>query len=124
MKILLVGVGGVGEAMAVIAKDRSWVEKLVLADYNIERAKEVWDKLGQPANMPIEFVDASDQDQIIELAQQHQVDLIHNAVDPVFNETIFDAAFEAGCNYMDMAMTLSSAHPTDPFKQCGVKLGD
>ncbi len=26
--------------------------------------------------------------------------------------------------YMDMAMTLSSPHPTDPFHKCGVKLGD
>ena len=30
MKVLLVGVGGVGEAIAVIAKDKPWVEKLVL----------------------------------------------------------------------------------------------
>ena len=47
-----------------------------------------------------------------------------NAVDPVFNEQIFDAAFEAGCNYMDMAMTLSDLHPTNPYQECGVKLGD
>jgi saccharopine dehydrogenase (NAD+, L-lysine forming) len=124
MKVLLVGVGGVGEAMAVIAKDKPWLEKMVLADYNIERAKEVWDKLGQPANMAVEFVDASDPEQIAALARQYEVDLIHNSVDPVFNEAIFDAAFEVGCNYMDMAMTLSTAHPTDPFNACGVKLGD
>ncbi len=42
----------------------------------------------------------------------------------MFNEQIFDAAFEYGCNYMDMAMTLSEPHPTDPFHQPGVKLGD
>ena len=124
MKVLLVGVGGVGEAMAVIAKDKPWLEKLVLADYNIERAKEVWDKLGQPANMAVEFVDASDSEQMAALARQYEVDLIHNSVDPVFNEAIFDAAYEVGCNYMDMAMTLSTAHPTDPFNACGVKLGD
>ena len=47
-----------------------------------------------------------------------------NAVDPVFNEAIFDAAYEAGCNYMDMAMTLSTPHPKNPYKECGVKLGD
>jgi saccharopine dehydrogenase (NAD+, L-lysine forming) len=124
MKVLLVGVGGVGEAMAVIAKDKPWLEKMVLADYNMERAKEVWDKLGQPANMAVEFVDASDPEQIAALARQYEVDLIHNSVDPVFNEAIFDAAFEVGCNYMDMAMTLSTAHPTDPFNACGIKLGD
>jgi len=45
-------------------------------------------------------------------------------VDPIFNEAIFDAAYAAGCTYMDMAMTLSRPHPSDPFRQCGVKLGD
>lgn len=47
-----------------------------------------------------------------------------NAVDPVFNEGIFDAAFEAGKNYMDMAMNLSTPHPARPHEKTGVKLGD
>jgi saccharopine dehydrogenase-like NADP-dependent oxidoreductase len=124
MKVLLVGVGGVGEAIAVLTKDKAWVEKLVLADYNVDRAKEVWEKIGSPTRMPVEFIDASDAEQVAALARKHGVDLIHNAVDPVFNEAIFDAAFEVGCNYMDMAMTLSTPHKTDPYNKCGVKLGD
>jgi saccharopine dehydrogenase-like NADP-dependent oxidoreductase len=52
MKVLLVGVGGVGEAIAVIAKPRAWVEQIVLADYNLERAKEVQAKLGPNASRP------------------------------------------------------------------------
>jgi saccharopine dehydrogenase-like NADP-dependent oxidoreductase len=47
-----------------------------------------------------------------------------NACDPLYNEPIFDAAFNVGCNYMDMAMTLSTPHPKKPFEECGVKLGD
>ena len=35
MKVLLVGIGGVGEAIAVIARERPWVEQIVLADYNL-----------------------------------------------------------------------------------------
>jgi saccharopine dehydrogenase (NAD+, L-lysine-forming) len=124
MKVLLVGVGGVGEAIAVLTKNKSWAKKVVLADYNVDRAKEVWAKVGSPAHMPVEFVDAGDKEQVATLARKHGVDMIHNAVDPVFNEAIFDAAYEVGCNYMDMAMTLSTAHPTDPYKVCGVKLGD
>ncbi|MCZ2122943.1 MAG: hypothetical protein LC108_11835, partial [Anaerolineales bacterium] len=58
------------------------------------------------------------------LARKYQVDLIMNAVDPIFNEQIFDAAFNANVKYMDMAMTLSQPHPTEPFKKTGVKLGD
>ena len=124
MKVLLVGVGGVGEALAVIAQDKPWLEKLVLCDYNVERAKEVQAKLGDAARFPVEFIDAGNKDQIEELARKHEVDLIHNSVDPVFNEAIFDAAYAAGCNYMDMAMTLSTADCDDPFNACGVKLGD
>ena len=124
MKVLLVGVGGVGEAMAVIAQNRPWLEKMVLADYNVKRARQVRRKLGAPRQFPVEWVDAGDRQQIAALAKKHKVDLIMNAVDPVFNEKIFDAAYQCGCLYLDMAMTLSQPHPTRPYQECGVKLGD
>ncbi len=124
MKVLLVGVGGVGEAIAVIAKSRSWVEKVVLADYDLERAKEVQQKLGDPERFPAEFIDASKQELIEELARKYQVDLIMNGCDPQYNVPIFDAAYEFGCDYMDMAMTLSEPHPLEPYKKTGIKLGD
>ncbi len=124
MKVLLVGVGGVGEAIAMIAKERAWVEKIVLADYDLERAREVQHKLNDPDRFPVEQVDAGNQKMIEELAKKHGVDLIMNAVDPLFNKQIFDAAFEAGVKYMDMAMTLSEPNPTDPFHKPGIKLGD
>ncbi len=124
MKVLLVGVGGVGESIATIAKGRPWVEQIVLADYNVKRAEEVQAKLGDPQRFPVEFIDASKQEMIEDLAKKYQVNLIMNAVDPVFNEQIFDAAFNVGVTYVDMAMTLSTPHEADPFHQCGVKLGD
>jgi saccharopine dehydrogenase-like NADP-dependent oxidoreductase len=124
MKVLLVGVGGVGEAIAAIAKERSWVEQVVLADYNLDRAIEIQKKLGDPKRFPAEFIDASDQKMIESLAKTYHVDLIMNAVDPIFNKQIFDAAFNVGVKYMDMAMTLSTPHPTDPFHTTGIKLGD
>src|SRR5215212_651501 len=124
MKILLVGVGGVGEAIAAIAKPRSWVEQIVLADYNVDRAKEVQIKLGDEQRFPVEFIDASKQENIETLATKYSVDLIMNAVDPVFNKQIFDAAYNVGAVYMDMAMTLSEPHPDDPFHKSGIKLGD
>jgi saccharopine dehydrogenase-like NADP-dependent oxidoreductase len=124
MKVLLVGVGGVGEAIAVIARDRPWLETMVLSDYNLERVQEVHEKLGAPDKYPIEWIDAGDKELVISMAKKYGVDLIMNAVEPVYNESLFDAAFEAGCNYMDMAMTLSTPHPTNPYEQCGVKLGD
>ena len=96
MKVLLVGVGGVGEAISVIAKSRPWVEQIVLADYNLTRAKEVQARLGDAARFPVEFVDASQQEMIEELAIKYQVDLIMNACDPLYNVPIFDAAYNAG----------------------------
>ena len=124
MKVLLVGVGGVGEAIAVIAKSQAWVERVVLADYNLERVKEVQAKLGDLQRFPGEWVDASQQELIERLAKKYDVDLIMNACDPSFNVPIFEAAYGYGCNYMDMAMTLSEPHPEEPFKKTGVKLGD
>ncbi|MCE5207093.1 MAG: saccharopine dehydrogenase NADP-binding domain-containing protein [Chloroflexi bacterium] len=124
MKVLLIGTGGVGEAIAAIAKQKPWLQKMVLADYNLERVKEVQAKLGDPNRFPGEWVDAGKQDQIEELAKKHHVDLIMNACDPSFNVPIFEAAFQTGCHYMDMAMTLSEPHPEKPFEKCGIKLGD
>lgn len=124
MKVLLVGVGGVGEAIGALSKSRPWVNQLVLADYRLERAKEVQGKLEDPSRFPAEFVDARDQNQIEALARKYHVDLIMNGCDPVYNIPIFEAAYQYGCTYMDMAMTLSEPHPNDPFNQTGVKLGD
>jgi saccharopine dehydrogenase-like NADP-dependent oxidoreductase len=134
MKVLLVGVGAVGEAIAVISSTRPWIEKMVLADYNLKRAREVQAKLcppGQPdaglpdtGRFPVEFVDANQQSQIESLARKHGVDLIMNACDPVFNVPIFEAAYAYGCTYMDMAMSLSEPHPEEPYRLTGVKLGD
>ena len=84
MKILLVGTGGVGEAIATIARDHPWVEQVVLTDYSRERIKEVQGKLGDKKRFPMEWIDASKQDMIEKLATQYKVDLIMNACDPSF----------------------------------------
>jgi saccharopine dehydrogenase-like NADP-dependent oxidoreductase len=124
MKVLLVGVGGVGESIAVRAQDMPWLEKMVLADIDLKRAKAVRDRLDERKKFAVEKIDASDKKNIIELAKKHKVDLIMNAVEPQFNEAIFDATFKYGCTYMDMAMTLAKHHPTDMYNKCGEKLGD
>ena len=124
MKVLLIGVGGVGEAIASIADKREFLDKMVLADYNLERAKEVQQKLGNPEKYPVEQVDARNGSQIQQLVKKYGVDMIVNGCEPAFNESIFDAALEAGCHYMDMAMTLSHPHPEAPYEKSHIKLGD
>jgi saccharopine dehydrogenase-like NADP-dependent oxidoreductase len=110
--------------MAVVAQDAPWLERMVLTDINLKRCREVRARLRQPKKFPVEALDARSKKQIVELARKHKVDLIMNAVEPLFNEAIFDAAFQYGCTYMDMAMTLSAPHPEEPYRRCGVKLGD
>jgi saccharopine dehydrogenase (NAD+, L-lysine forming) len=104
MKVLLIGVGAVGEAIAITAAKRPWLEKLVLADYNSNRAHFVANRLGGPEKYPVEKVDARDTEQIIALARKHGANLIMNAVSNIYNHFIFDAAYETGCTYLDMAM--------------------
>jgi len=109
MRVLLVGTGAVGEGIAVLARDRPWLETLVLADYRPERAHQVGARLGAPERFPVEAVDAGDTRRVLELARKHRVDLIMNAVSNVYNNAVFDAAFEAGCTYIDMAMSDTGA---------------
>jgi saccharopine dehydrogenase-like NADP-dependent oxidoreductase len=124
MKVLLVGTGGVGEAFAVIAKERPFLEKVVLADLDLSRALEVAQKVGGGRRFPVERIDASSKAQIVALARKHEVDLVLNAVEPRFDMPIFDAAFEAGVHYMDMAMSLSRRHDVEPYAKTGLMLGD
>ncbi len=128
MKVLLVGTGGVGEAIAAIAAYRDpeaeWLERMVLSDYDYDRARSVSIGIGRPERFPAERVDARDAGQVAGLIRKHGADLLLNGCDPSFNQVLFDTAYECGCNYMDLAMTLSQRHPEDPFGKCRVKLGD
>jgi saccharopine dehydrogenase-like NADP-dependent oxidoreductase len=104
MKVLLVGTGGVGEAIAVMAGTRPWLEKMVLADYSLDRAQEVQARLKDTKRFPVERLDAGDIGQVVATARKHQVDLLMNAVNVEFDAPLFEAAWRCGCTYMDMAM--------------------
>jgi len=119
MKMMMVGTGGVGESIAKILKTRDaegkWLEKVVLADYDEKRAREVAKRLGGgPRYVPIRL-DATDKKTIVNAALSHGVDFIMDAAAPFVSNNIFDAAFEAGCDYMSMG-TWSVPDETDP---CG-----
>ncbi len=124
MKVLLVGVGTVGEAIARLSRGRPWLETMVLADYDRDRALRVRADIGDERSHPVERIDASDASAVEGLARKHGVDLVMNAVDPSFVMPIFEGALAADVDYMDMAMSLSQPHPTEPYAQPGVKLGD
>lgn len=129
MRILLVGAGGVGDAIAKIAARRDFFETIVVSDYDLARAERtvaaVEAKHGpQGARFTAARVDASDPDSVAALAREHGITHVMNAVEPKFVPTIFAGALAAGADYLDMAMSLSEPHPEHPYTQPGVKLGD
>ena len=123
MRALVIGAGGVGSAIANIASRKSFITELVIADYDASKAHAVTQKIQDPRFTSVE-VDAGDLAAIEGLIRKVNPDVVVNAVDPRFVMNIFNAAKNAGVNYMDMALSLSIAHPTDPFNKVGVKLGD
>ena len=124
MRVLLIGVGTVGEAIARISAQSDWCEAMILADYDLTRARTLADSLGDPERFPAIQLDARDAATVAEAARAHRADLVMNAVDPQFVMPIFRGALEADAHYMDMACSLSKAHPDRPFELPGLKLGD
>jgi len=121
MRILLVGAGGVGGAFASIAARRDFFETVVCADYDLARAERA---AATDERFAAARVDASDAGSVAALVREHGITHVMNAVDPRFVMPIFDGAFDAGADYLDMAMSLSRPHATAPYEQVGVKLGD
>ena len=123
MRILLVGAGGVGGAIATASARREFFEHCTVADIDGGRATAVAEGTGD-RRFDAVTVDASDAGAIAELARSVRADVVMNAADPRFVMPIFDAAFAADAHYLDMAMSLSRRHPTEPFSRTGVMLGD
>jgi saccharopine dehydrogenase (NAD+, L-lysine forming) len=121
VRILLVGAGGVGAAFTAIAARRDFFETVVVADYDLARAERA---AATDPRFVAAQVDASSAESVTALAREHRCTHVMNAVDPRFVMPIFDGAFDAGADYLDMAMSLSRPHPEEPYSRVGVKLGD
>ena len=130
MRILLIGAGGVGNAIAKIAARRSFYEAFVVSDYDQARAEAAvgWIRERHGEHSASRFtatgIDASDPSSVAAVAREHRATHVMNAVEPKFVESIFAGALSAGADYLDMAMSLSHPHATDPYNRPGVKLGD
>jgi saccharopine dehydrogenase (NAD+, L-lysine forming) len=106
MKVLVVGTGGVGAAAAAVAKRRDFFERMTFADLDPARPQALVEREGDDRFVAAQ-VDASSKDSLVGLLRESEADAILNAADPRFNPPILEAAFEYGCTYLDMAMTLS-----------------
>jgi len=130
MRILIIGAGGVGDAIAKVAATRNFYELVVLADFDQRRCDSTIDWIRSRHGEDVarrfvsERIDASSAANVTELIRQYEATHVVNAVEPRFVPTIFSGTFTAGANYVDMAMSLSEPHEDDPFHKTGIKLGD
>jgi saccharopine dehydrogenase (NAD+, L-lysine-forming) len=122
MRVLIIGAGGVGSAIARTAAKWNLFEYVAIADYDLERAERAVDGAGE--RFAAFQIDGSDEQSIVALLRAERVDAVVNALDPRFVMPVFRSAFSAEVTYLDMAMSLSHPHPTDPYRLPGVKLGD
>lgn len=123
MRVLMIGAGGVGSAAAGIAARRDFFEQWVVADYDPTRAQDLVEKLGDARFIGI-GLDAGDAVAVSAACRQHGITHVLNVVDPRFVMSIFNGAFDAGCDYLDTAMSLSQRHPQAPYEQVGIALGE
>jgi saccharopine dehydrogenase-like NADP-dependent oxidoreductase len=124
MRILVIGAGGVGSAVVPIAVRRRFFEALVVADYDAGRALRAIAPFDDDDRLVAARVDASRPEDVAALCREHAITHVLNAVDPRFVMPIFEGAFDAGADYLDMAMSLSHPDPEAPYDRTGVKLGD
>lgn len=123
MKVLVIGAGGVGSAIANIASRRKFLTSMVIADRSLERAQSAIELI-EDDRFEAAQVNAAELEDIRELIRETKPDVVINAVDPRFVMPIFLACEIENTNYMDMAMSLSRPHPKYPHTEVGVKLGD
>ncbi len=123
MRILLVGAGGVGSSIVLIAARRDFFEAMVVADYDLGRAERATAAAADPRFRAAQ-VDATDTEAVVALLAEHRCDVLMNATDPRFVMPLFRAALAGDAHYLDMAMSLSQPDPEAPYEKCGVKLGD
>ena len=128
MKLLIIGAGGVGTSASMIikraGKEGDWAEKVIISDYDVARAEEVANKICGGGKFIPEKIDAGNPESIKSVIKKHGATFVLNAVEPRFNEVIFDTCLEAKVPYMDCAMTLSERHPKKPYELAHIKLGD
>ncbi|WP_432050860.1 saccharopine dehydrogenase family protein [Verrucosispora sp. NA02020] len=122
MRVLLIGAGGVGSAVVAIAARRAFFDTMVVADHDGTRAARA--VAGRDDRFVAAGVDAASAEAVAALCREHRITHVLNAVDPRFVMPIFDGAYAAGADYLDMAMSLSRPHPTRPYQETGVMLGD
>ena len=116
MRMMLVGSGAVGESILRIIQSRldyrTWLEFVLVADYDLDRAEEVISHLRDRDDLKAVKVDARNEKDIVELIETYDIDFVMDAAAPFVSNNIFDAAYKAGANYGSMGTwSVPMEHP-------------
>lgn len=106
MRLLIIGCGAVGKVIAQYVCQRgynNWLEALVVSDYDMNQVNTLTSELSQQSVTVFgEQLDASCSKSIQSLCQKYDIDTIMDASPPFLADTIFDAAYEANCHFLNM----------------------
>jgi saccharopine dehydrogenase (NAD+, L-lysine-forming) len=99
--VVVIGSGFEGSALTEILAKQADVDKLILADKNLDRAKNLSQQIGNKSEA--QFVDISDHDSVVNLLKGG--DLVVNTIGPFFihGTKVIRAAIEARKDYVDIA---------------------
>lgn len=102
MKVIQLGAGLQGIATALDLARNKNIEKIMLGDFNLERANEVAALCNKKYGPRVETVwcDVTDGDALVELIRGYDVCI--NEVNYYFNCPIMEACLKAGVNYIDI----------------------
>jgi saccharopine dehydrogenase (NAD+, L-lysine-forming) len=97
-KVIVLGTGAQGSTIAMRLDEEPNVSEIICADYNLEAAKRLEQKLTKAVAVK---VDGSNINEILDASKG--ADLIVNGLPPDFNITLMEAALKGKMHYQDMA---------------------
>lgn len=103
MKVVIIGVGGVGTVVAhKCAQHPEVFSEIVLASRTLSKCEAVAKATGAP-NICCDTVDADDVEQVVALFERHKPKMVINVALPYQDLTIMEACLRCGVNYLDTA---------------------
>jgi hypothetical protein len=93
-----------------IAARRDYVESMVVADYDLDRAKRAVSAVDDPRFVAAK-VDANDEAGVVALLREHRCDRAAERHRPALRHAAVPRGAGRGAHYLDMAMSLSRPHP-------------
>jgi len=103
MKVVIIGVGGVGTVVAhKCAQHPEVFSEIVLASRTLSKCEAVAKATGA-SNISCDTVDADDVEQVVALFERHKPKMVINVALPYQDLTIMEACLRCGVNYLDTA---------------------